>query len=437
MRPKTLASLANAIALLLISPTGWSQSAAPPIIADQSGAELLALTLDNALVLAEAANPALKAKQAELVTAEGRQADAAAWFNSNPEISLERTRREVPQPVGSDRYREWSTGISQTVEIAGQRGHRIDAADAANAALQAEIADMRRQVRAEVAERFYRVLALQQRVEIDSQAQKLFDDSATAIQKRRIAGEDTKLDANVAAVEAERAHNQLSVAQEQLLEARNDLAAKLQLPPSQLPRATGELIASLAPYTLNDLLTAVEAQPRLRALAERENSADAKLSLERASRYPDVTVGASVGREGPAGAQERLTTFSVSVPLPLFKRNQAGVGQATSELQQARIERQAALRDTRANVMALWTKLNSLDARVRRLRESVLPALDDNQALSLKSQRAGQIGLLDMIVIQRQVLDARRDLIDALTEYHATQVALELAAGWPREGNPQ
>ncbi|MFY9327214.1 MAG: TolC family protein, partial [Georgfuchsia sp.] len=367
----------------------------------------------------------------------GTQADASAWLNSNPEVSLAKTRRDVPQPVGTDRYSEWNTGISQTLEIAGQRGHRVDAADAAMAALRAEIADTRRQIRAEVTERFYQVLALQQRADIETLALKLFDDTATAIQKRRVAGEDTKLDANVASVEAERARNQLAIAQERLLEARSALAAKLQLPATRLPQAVGELAATRSSYTLNDLLTTTESQPRQRALTERENNANARLSLERASRYPDITVGANVGREGPVGGRERLTTFSVSLPLPLFKRNQAGVGQATTELQQAQIARQATLRDTRSNVTTLWAKLNSLDARVRRLKDSVLPALDDNQTLSLKSQRAGQIGLLEMIVVNRQALDARRDLIDALTEYHATRVALELAAGWPQEGTQQ
>ena len=52
----------------------------------------------------------------------------------------------------------------------------------------------------------------------------LFDSTAAAVEKRRAAGEDTRLDANVALVEAERARNQLALAQEQLLEARAALA---------------------------------------------------------------------------------------------------------------------------------------------------------------------------------------------------------------------
>ena len=53
------------------------------------------------------------------------------------------------------------------------------------------------------------MLALQQRADTETQALKLFDDTAVAVQRRRQAGEDTRLDANVARVEAERARNQL------------------------------------------------------------------------------------------------------------------------------------------------------------------------------------------------------------------------------------
>jgi len=399
-----------------------------------------ALTLAEAWRLAEEANPVFKTKQAQVAAAEGARTDAGALLFNNPQISLDRTRRDVPQAgLPIERRSEWSAGLSQTLEIAGQRGYRRDAADAALVALRAEIEGLRRQVRAEVAQQFYRVLALQQRANLENQALVLFENTAALIQKRRAAGEDTKLDSNVAAVEAERARNQLALVREQLLDARSELAAKLQLAPERVPEVSGDLAEYVAspPYALERLLVSLESQPRLAALAAREDSARAKLNLEQASRYPDITVGVNVGREGPGDARERLTTLSVSVPLPLFKRNATGVGQAATELQQAGLERQAATRDARAQVRALWSKLQSLQSRVRRLQDSVLPALDDNLQLSLKSQRAGQISLLELIVINRQALDARRDLIDALTDYQTTRLALEQAAGWSQEGmNP-
>lgn len=447
MRSKTLAYAIGmacatwAAGSTLFMPTAaWAQATATAQVPSQAGSSdsgataAQRLTLAEALSLAEAANPSLRAKQSQLAAAEGVRTDANALLFTNPQLSTDLTRRSVPQSgQGTERRQEWSVGLSQTLEIAGQRGYRREAADAALAALRAEIADARRTARATASERFYRVLALQHRVVLEGQALKLFEGTATAIQKRRAAGEDTKLDANIAAVEAERARNQLAIAQEQLLAARSELSTTIQLPPSNLPEVVGELTMTPRRFSLADLLAAVDAQPRLRALVERENSATSKLKLEQASTYPDVTVGVNVGREGPGSARERLTTLTVSVPLPLFKRNATGIGQARSDLSQVQIERQTTLRDTRANVNTLWLKLDSLESRVRRLQESMLPALADNQQLSVKSQQAGQIGLLELIVVNRQALDARRDLNDALSEYHATRLELELAAGWSQE----
>ena len=430
MRPTTLAI---ACTLFLMSTPCFSQGATPAAIAAPA---LLPLALQDALARALLANPVLRAKQAQLAAAEGARMDARALLFNNPQVSLDNTWRRVPQPGSADEQRgEWGAGLSQTFETGGQGRFRRDAADAALEALNHEIADSQRQVRSDVAGRFYQVLAMQQRVEIEIQAVKLFDDAATVVQKRRQAGEDTKLDANVAMVEAERARNQLSLAQEQLLEARRELAARLQLADSALPQAQGDLTPVVTRYTLDDLLKSVDTQPRLLALAERQKSAGARLRLESASVYPDVTVGLNIGRQGSDNARERLTTLSVSIPLPLFKRNAAGIGQATSEATHAQIERETAMRDARADVRALWFKLLSQERRVRRLLESVAPALAENVNLSAKSRQAGQIGLLELIVVNRQALDARRDLIEALSDYYTTRAALELAAGALNDGN--
>lgn len=431
MRYKTLA-LAGAT--LVLASHGLAQTT-------QLGAErsmqVQVMPLAEAWRLAEAANPTLRSRQAQLTAAEGVRTDASALLFNNPQLSYERTRRDVPQSgLPGDRQNEWRAGLSQTLEVAGQPRYRRDSADAALGALRAEIDDLRQQLRGEVGQQFYRVLALQQRVELEAQALELFERSAAAIQKRRAAGEDTKLDANVAAVEAERARNQLALAREQLLDARSEFGAKLQMPAEQLPAAAGDLAdtVSAPPAPLQRLLDGLDARPKLRALAAREDSARARLGLERASRYPDLTVGINVGREGPGDARERVTMFSVSVPVPLFKRNAAGIGQASTELVQSEVERQAAMRDMRAHVRVLWAKVQSLQERVRRLQDSVLPTLQDNQELSLRSQRAGQIGALELIVVNRQALDARRDLLDALADYQSTRFALEALAGGSLRG---
>lgn len=394
-----------------------------------------ALTLDEAWRLAEAANPTLRSTQARLSAAEGELTDARSLLWNNPELSAERLRRSVPQPgLATEKQRDWSAGLAQTFEVAGQPGYRREAATQELAGLQATLQETRRQVRAEIEQRFVRVLALQMRIATEAEALKLVEDAAAAVRKRVAAGEDSRLDGNLAIVEAERGRNQLSALHEQLTEARVELGSALQLLPDHLPEVAGNLMPATPKYSLEELLATAGQRPQLRALALREAAATKRLGLERAAVYPDITVGVNVGREGPGEAREKVVGVSLSLPLPLFRRNAAGIGRATTELTQAQIERQAADRDIPAQVRALWRNVESLHARVKRLEDQVLVSLDQNQRLSVTAYRAGEIGLLQLIVVNRQVLDGRRDLIEARSNLRLSTIALEAAAGWPAAG---
>jgi cobalt-zinc-cadmium efflux system outer membrane protein len=397
------------------------------------------LSLADAISRAELANPAIRAREAQQAAGEGLRREAASILFNNPQFSFEQARRRAPgaPPAGDVTTSERAFGFAQPFETGGQQGRRRQAAAANLDAIRAEIDDARRQVRAETAARFHAVLVAQRRVEIEERSQSLFESSAAAVARRRAAGEDARLDANVALIEAERSRNALAAAREQLLDARMQLATVLQLPPSQVPQVQGELDPAHVgwpSYRLDQMLQSVQSQPRLIALTARESAARARLSVETGHRSPDVTLGLNVGREGLPGARERVTTLSISLPLPLFRRNDAAIGQAQADLTQAELERTVALRDSEADVRRLWVRLESQGERVQRLQQAMLPAAQDNQQLAGKSRQAGQIGLLDQLVINRQTLDAERELNDALGEFHATRIELERAAGWSQEG---
>lgn len=393
------------------------------------------LTFNEALRQAEAASTLLRTRQGQLAIAEGLRREAASPLFNNPELTAEQTRRRAALGSAGERASERSFGISQPFEIGGQQGRRREVASATREAIEAEIADARIQVRSEAALRFSAVLAAQRRVQIEDRALSLFETSARAVTRRREAGEDTRLDANVAAIEAERARNALALAREQLINARAELAALLQTPVTQLPEAVGDLAAAIPhPYTPEELERSLQTLPRVQALVARELAARARLGLEHANRSPDVRLGLNVGREGPPAERERVTTVSVTVPLPIFRRNDAAIGQAQAEATQAEVERLAGTRDAEAQVRRLWLRLSSQIDRVQRLQRGTLAAALDNQQLAARSRQAGQIGLLDQLVVNRQALDAEREVNDALAELQATRIELERAAGWPHQG---
>jgi len=418
--------LALALVLAASAPYGHAQTA--PGVAP--------LTLAEAMRLAETAHPAVRAREAQLAAAEGSHREAASALFNNPSVGTEWTRRRIDTPNVTSN--EWQLGLSQPFETGGQQGLRREAAAAGFDALRAEIDEARRQARADAALRFFDVLAAQRRVQIEQRSVELFEGTAQAVAQRRAAGEDTRLDANVALIEAERSRNALAQSRERWLDARAEFATVLQLPPSALPDVSGEFgvpAGESLPYGLDQLLAMAQQLPKQRALAAREDAARARVGVAKASRYPDVTVGFSVGREGLNDARENITTLSVSVPLPLFNRNDAPIGQALSEATQAELDRTTATRDTQAQIRRLWSRMASQRERVQRLQRAMLAAAADNQGLAAKSRQAGQIGLLDQLLVNRQALDAERELIDALADFHNTRIELEQAAGWPQEGS--
>ena len=404
-----------AVPFLLLSATAWAQGV---------------LTLRDALRMVEANNPAVLSAKAGLAAAEGQAREAQGILYNNPELSLEQGRRTSPTEGGESRTRDSAVGISQAFEIGGQQGHRREAARREVEFARAEVLGALARAKGEVEQAFYEVLALQSRSTSENEIAKLAEDAAAAVGKRVAAGEDSKLDGNLAHVEAERARNQVDTLREELVTARARLAELLQLPPASLPEVVGDLLPTAPPYSLQALLEAMRKRPHLAALESREQAAVSRLALERAAAVPDVTVGINSAREGPQEVRERVTTLSVSIPIPFFRRNDAADRRAMTERDRAQIERRAALRDSEAQVRSLWQRFQSLDARVKRLSSSVLARLDENLSLSTKAYRAGEIGILQLVVVNRQVLDARRDYLAAVTEWIKTRVMLEQAAGW-------
>lgn len=388
------------------------------------------LTLSEAWRMAEANSVVLKSARSAVIAAEGSADDTNGLLWNNPEITADRARRQSPQPdLTVPTYREWGAGFTQTLEVAGQQGHRRESARQVLAAARYAASAAERDLYAEVERRFVQVLVLDARLANEREAVALVESTASFAGKRVAAGEDDKLDGNVALIDAARARNQLSVLTDQLQDAKVQLAEILQWPRESLPNPVGELDAPAQSAPLSDLLATARERAIVKSLYAREAAANSKLSLERAARFPDITVGLNVSREGPEQFRERVTTLTVTVPLPLFKRNAGNVGQAKADQLRAQADREAGEREVEVSVRSLWQRVQNLERRMATLRETVLPALEENQRLSQKALREGELGLAQQVLINRQLLDGRRDLLDAAADLRLSRVALAHAAG--------
>jgi outer membrane protein TolC len=68
-------------------------------------------------------------------------------------------------------------------------------------------------------------------------------------------------------------------------------------------------------------------------------------------------------------------------------------------------------------------------AAARLLEAEVLPGLDENAALTTRSFDVGQIGLPDVLLIRRELLETRSQYLSALLEAALARVAVDATAG--------
>ena len=399
-----------------------------------ASAQSRSLTLEEALRRAEEVAPAVSVAQAQLLAGEAELREASAFLWNNPSVSADTARRRIPQPgLPEARVTEWAVGLSQTFETGGQGGYRKAAASASREALIYAIPDARRRLRAEVQQKFFKVLALQQRAVVEREGQAIAEEAAALAAKRVAAGEDSRLDGNLARIEAERARNQAAASREALTQARADLAALLQLPLATLPDVAGDLAPAPVSRLGEAALEQLASRADIVALQRRAEAARQRVELERAVRSPDLTLGITTGREGPYDLRESFSMLSLSIPLPVFKRNDAAIGRALSELTQAEIDYRAALAAARAELASLMERYATLEERVGRLKSEVLPAIDENLQLSRRARQAGEIAVPQLLIVSRQAIEARRELLEAQAEQRSVASALEAATQYQNQ----
>ncbi|HSI46007.1 MAG TPA: TolC family protein [Methylophilus sp.] len=389
------------------------------------------LTLDQAWQIATRNNADLQRQIANQAIPDGDYQDAKGLLYYNPVINMDVRQRNINQSPGANTRRgEWGAGIAQTFEIAGQQGLRRSVAQQSQQALALDIAEEYRTLHAQLEEQFVTVLAIQKRIAVEQRILTLIEQNTALSRKRVQAGEDSLLDGNLAVVDTERARNQLSALNEQLVRARAQLAATLQLGEAELPTVAGELMPAATSYTLTDLLEKLAARPAMQSLLIKESAAKSRLELQQNLKYPDLTVSLVNSLEATIAGDDNISSVGLSLPLPLFRRNGAGIGRATAEYTQSEINRTSLTRNAKAAIQAAWLRRENIRERVSRLDKEVYPRLEQNLKLAKIAFENGEIGLPQLLILQRQAVDAQRDIIDAQKDIRLVQVELEYLSGW-------
>jgi cobalt-zinc-cadmium efflux system outer membrane protein len=365
------------------------------------GVNAQTLTLESALQTAFANNPDMAAAQWEIDIAQGGRQQAGLIPNPVASWDAEDTRRNS---------RTTTVKLSQTLELGGKRGARIDVATRAQEAAALTLEQRRNGLRADVIDGYYGALRAQERLDLAQRSLALAERGLVVANGRVTAGKSSPVEATRAQVQLSEIRLEFNRAQMGLTDAYRRLAASTGAASTDFQAVATQAQAAPELPPTAQLLGRLEQTVELRLAELQIVQGEAALGLEKAQRIPDLDV--SIGSQYDASVRERVNVVGVSMPIPLFNRNQGNVLAASRRADQARDLRNAAelrLRTETRQALDLWQTANT---EVRSFNQQILPAAQSAVDSATRGFEMGKFNFLD-------VLDAQRTLIAARTQYLA------------------
>lgn len=280
---------------------------------------------------------------------------------------------------------------------------------------------------------YFEVVTLQRRVEILGELVKLAEKSAEQTQKLLDAKQVARLDLVQLEVELERLRAEEDATRRELPAAYRRLAAVVGVSKLPIASVAGTLDAPLPPYELERVQAIVlEVHPELQSA--RVGIDKARLQLRRAEvePIPNVTVGAGYVRQNQNRSND--WTIGVSVPVPVWNRNQGNIAAARAQVGQAVQEVGLVENDLVERLATAFRDFNSARQRAERYRTAILPKAQETYELSVRAYKGGQFEYLRVLEAQRAVTQARLESVRALGEaWRAAGVISGLAIEdqWP------
>lgn len=389
----------------------------------QTPTDTLRLTLAEAQRLAVDANPAFLADAQEVAISRGALRQARLLFNPEAEA-------EAPGAFSGGALDRYEARVSQELEWAGQRGLRVDAAELGVRRAQHDVGQVRRELLAGVARAYHATVAARRRADVAEEVQALNERLANAVRIQVDEGEISLLEANLASIEVGRTRARLLSARRQAATAELALVRLLGIAPGTPVLLSAADTFPPPPLALDpDSLVAAALSLRSDLAARRAEAqqADVLTRLARREAIPNVSVGGIAAREEAGGSPEFGVV--VSLPVPLWNRNQGLIQQREAEARRADLAVEAAELRVRTEVMDAWHRYVTAREEATLLREQVLGPAHANQELLTIAYEAGRIDLSTLVLLRNELIEAELDYWDAWFGLNEAHTDLQAATG--------
>jgi len=404
------------------------QASPAPSPADRPAATQI--TLDQAISMALANSPAIKAARTQIQQSQAQE--ITANLRPNPTLNWDSQFIPVfsPGDFSSDtinNLQQFDIGVGYLFERGHKRQNRVQAARDATAVTAAQVADTERTLVFNVAQQFINVLLANSTLQFAEEALRSFQDTVNISEQRYKAGDISEGDFLKIKLQLLQFQTDVSAARVAKVQALGSLRQLIGY--ASLPHAydvVGELDYQPLTAGLSDLQAkALAERPDLQAAKKGVKAANSQISLAKADAKVDVNASASYSHVSGASS----TSLFFNVPLPFFNRNQGEIARTKFALTQAELTARAAEDTVLTDVTNAYESASSNQDVVKLYLSGYLKQAQDSRDISQYAYKGGAATLLDFLDAERSYRSTQLAYRQAVAAYMLSLEQLRQAVG--------
>jgi cobalt-zinc-cadmium efflux system outer membrane protein len=388
------------------------------------------LTLEQAIELAIQRNHGLLATRTTIQ--QNLAQEVTANLRPNPTFFTDWEYLPLYKPgVGILDYLHDSTegdvGLSYMFERGEKRQHRLEAAQDATAVTRAQVSDSERGLAFQVGQLFINVQLAESTLDLAQQDLKSFQDTVNISARQYQIGSIAEIDFLKMKLQLVQFQSDVEQAELSRDQALSDL--RQQLGYESVPAdydVTGSFDYQPLAVKLEDLQTkALQNRPDLRAAVLSVTASNSQYTLAKANGKQDYTVSGNYSHVNGLSA----LTFSFSIPMPIFDRNQGEIARTRYAISQAKEQQSASTGQVLTDVKDAYEGVRSNDRLIQIYRSGVLEDSKRSRDISEYSYRRGATALLDFLDAERSYRAIELAYRQAVAAYLTAVEQLRQAVG--------
>jgi len=398
-----------------------------------AAAQTATLTLDQAIDLALANSPALKAARTQID--QNRAQEITAGLRPNPLLQGDSQFLPIfsPGAFSFDNFnqvQQYDLGVGYLFERGGKRQRRLQAARDQSEVTRFQVSDAERNLAFSVAQQFIAAQLAKANLNFATQNLESFRKTVDITQTRYQAGDISQgdlLKIRLQTLQFETDVGSARLALQQALISLRQLIGYDAVPPDF--QVIGELEYQPLTERLEQIqATALQLRPDLAAARQSTVAARSQIALAQANAKQDLTAVLSYSHTSGLSS----SSFSFNIPLPVFNRNQGEIARTRFAETQATYNAKAAEESVLKDVQVAYEQAKASESIVNLYLSGYLKQAQQSREISEFAFRQGAVSLIDLLDAERSYRNTELAYRQALANYAVALKQLHQTEGITR-----